>query len=175
MEVSHRGWPSQRQAAQTSAIEGFSEKNTLAVWQLQLSLRMIVTGGLLLVIVARVSAALDADCGFNGMLTSGTCTCTAPWHGRECSSLNLLPVNLNQRGLKENGKSTWGGSILKGKDDAKWYMWAAEMVDGCGLTSWTRQYGPPSGLLLCTSIGLIGLKNAVGIHDVAWVQAWPSV
>jgi len=59
----------------------------------------------------------------------------------------LAPATLDSD-FKEDGVSTWGGSIVykeeadpsqtkaKGSGGGSWHMYAAEMLGGCGITSW---------------------------------------
>jgi len=63
------------------------------------------------------------------------CECPPIWAGERCETLRLQPAKLNN-GLRLVNTTTWGGGI--GKDAAgKWHMYAARMVNGCGLKSWT--------------------------------------
>lgn len=92
---------------------------------------------LLVVAVPSLACNSDADCSYNGACQSSGCRCTAAWSGPSCSTLNLLPATRGA-GLHDIGSnmSSWGGSVLKG-DDEKYHMWSSEMVNHCGLDTWT--------------------------------------
>ena len=47
------------------------------------------------------------------------------------------PVPIPANGFRRDTTSSWGGSVLQ-SDDGHWWMWSAEMVDHCGIDSWTR-------------------------------------
>ena len=60
--------------------------------------------------------------------------------GDRCQTLALLPTG-RKTGLRlTNGRdgniSTWGGGILQ-DENGVYHMWAAEMLEGCGIDSWT--------------------------------------
>eukprot|EP01064_Diplonema_japonicum_P007509 TRINITY_DN15134_c0_g1_i1.p1 TRINITY_DN15134_c0_g1~~TRINITY_DN15134_c0_g1_i1.p1 ORF type:complete len:386 (+),score=80.96 TRINITY_DN15134_c0_g1_i1:34-1191(+) len=77
----------------------------------------------------------DADCSLNGVCSSGQCDCDPAWGGADCGVLQLLPTP------KANGmhvkSSTWGGSIHKDPVSGKWYMFASEFINNCGLQNWS--------------------------------------
>eukprot|EP01062_Namystynia_karyoxenos_P040429 TRINITY_DN29489_c4_g1_i1.p1 TRINITY_DN29489_c4_g1~~TRINITY_DN29489_c4_g1_i1.p1 ORF type:complete len:443 (+),score=86.05 TRINITY_DN29489_c4_g1_i1:89-1330(+) len=83
-----------------------------------------------------------ADCFHNGeCTTAGECRCELPWSGPQCSVLLRLPADPaagfhspHDDGAPRN-VSSWGGSVLKG-DDGKYHMFAAEMVQSCGIEWW---------------------------------------
>ena len=88
-----------------------------------------------------------------GECQAGVCVCEKPWRGPECSSLALGPAS-RAGGYNIARTTSWGGSILRdsssshssadgdvagaGVTQATYWMWAAEMVDHCGLGAWTR-------------------------------------
>ena len=86
----------------------------------------------------------DADCSYNGVCTTptGACSCLPQWQGPHCASLRLLP-SPRSAGLQDAdspfswdaARSYWGGSVLQG-DDGRYHMWAAEIVQGCGIWTW---------------------------------------
>ena len=83
------------------------------------------------------TASADFDCGFNGVCQeTGVCRCDKPWQGVQCSTLDLAPAS-RAGGYKVSRTTSWGGSVLRDANGTYW-MWAAEMVDHCGLGAWTR-------------------------------------
>lgn len=85
------------------------------------------------------SCTSKADCSYNGACTdAGVCKCHPQWMGLHCGQLNLAPTKLGS-GLKSSDAdgfiSSWGGSVLRG-DDGTYHMWAAEMVNHCGIVVW---------------------------------------
>jgi hypothetical protein len=80
------------------------------------------------------------DCGLNGVCRSGKCVCRPAWTGDRCQTLALLPANLSAgyRHVTESGQniSSWGGSVIWSSEDKLWHMFAAEMLNSCGLTAW---------------------------------------
>eukprot|EP01052_Picozoa_sp_SAG31_P061483 SAG31_NODE_20555_length_571_cov_0.864407_1_plen_133_part_10 len=87
----------------------------------------------------------EFDCSLNGKCDtpSGQCMCGAGWTGPRCSTLRLQPAERNS-GLHsvDDGRptSSWGGVVnkLPGGPSTGWGMVAAEMVNHCGIDSWTR-------------------------------------
>mmetsp|Transcript_14870 Transcript_14870/g.22875 ORF Transcript_14870/g.22875 Transcript_14870/m.22875 type:complete len:445 (+) Transcript_14870:143-1477(+) len=102
-------------------------------------------------------------CSYNGCWISnaktddsGTCNCYPQWTGTSCTVLNLLPAKRNgglhspydskdrdhDKNKKNNGviskrkTSSWGGSILLDKATGVWHMYAAEMINNCGIDYW---------------------------------------
>eukprot|EP01043_Picozoa_sp_COSAG02_P075543 COSAG02_NODE_15626_length_1154_cov_1.003791_1_plen_140_part_01 len=60
------------------------------------------------------------------------------WTGEYCSLLNFEPAASVQQGIYEPGVSTWGGSVIKSEVDGLYHAHAAEMLEGCGISSWTH-------------------------------------
>ena len=76
----------------------------------------------------------DANCWGNGECVSGVCKCDAGWIGTNCTRLDLRPAPvISAYGMKPN-VSSWGG--LPTKVNGTWHLHCAEMVNGCGLSSW---------------------------------------
>ena len=73
----------------------------------------------------------DSDC-YGGRCLAGRCLCSPMWRGTSCETLSLVPAALDS-GLRLINTTTWGGGILQ--DDTTWHMYAARMVDNCGLKS----------------------------------------
>ena len=87
----------------------------------------------------------DEDCSLNGIcqLSTATCLCDAAWGGDVCSTLNLLPVPADPAAAVAvaypppddfNTTTSWGGSVVKA-EDGLYHMFAAEMLNSCGMTT----------------------------------------
>eukprot|EP00662_Eupelagonemidae_sp_cell21_P058010 gene58010-biopygen33283 len=60
-----------------------------------------------------------------------------PSPGAQCERLDLLPADPAKGGLRAEGVSSWGGSVLHDAGgDGLWHMFAAVMEGGCGLHAW---------------------------------------
>eukprot|EP00039_Didymoeca_costata_P015408 m.261565 g.261565 ORF g.261565 m.261565 type:complete len:398 (+) comp16218_c0_seq1:46-1239(+) len=99
-------------------------------------------------VLASSPCSTDWDCSLNGECQSGRCVCDPAWNdGANCSKLQFQDVGkpttpqCNAPGCAFHGNSTvntsttWGGSVIKGHD-GKFHMYAAEMVNNCGLGDW---------------------------------------
>jgi hypothetical protein len=102
--------------------------------------------------VCRADCSTDEDCSLNGLCTNGKCVCDDGWITIEgsdspnCGNLDFLPSPISECGPGcafhggdggiDQKTSSWGGSVLKG-DDGKYWMFAAEMAQGCSLKHWT--------------------------------------
>eukprot|EP01060_Flectonema_neradi_P014031 TRINITY_DN2074_c0_g1_i3.p1 TRINITY_DN2074_c0_g1~~TRINITY_DN2074_c0_g1_i3.p1 ORF type:complete len:495 (+),score=81.02 TRINITY_DN2074_c0_g1_i3:95-1486(+) len=75
------------------------------------------------------------DCSRNGNCVNGFCSCFPQWTGAHCSVLNLIETGTDL-GLEQTDISTWGGSVLYDETDGLYHMWAAEMVNSCGIRVW---------------------------------------
>lgn len=73
-----------------------------------------------------------ADCQYNGICISNNCQCNQGWHGPDCGTLNLAPA-LPANGFRQDGKSTWGGSIQRFGPRGLYVLLAAEITNGCGV------------------------------------------
>lgn len=84
----------------------------------------------------------DLDCSLNGICKDSTdgntiCLCDPAWRGTRCQYLNFAPASRNN-GFRIENTVTWGASILPDdRKDGVWVAFAAKMVNGCGLGSWT--------------------------------------
>ena len=83
----------------------------------------------------------DEGCSLNGVCSpNGVCVCDPSWRGTSCEVLRLLPA-ARDSGLRsvDGGRptSSWGGAVHR-QPDGTWGMLAAEMVNHCGIDSWTR-------------------------------------
>ena len=76
----------------------------------------------------------DHACNLNGACEGGACVCDRGWTGANCSALNLQPARA-RAGFRLANASSWGGSALR-LADGRWHMFAAVMLEGCGLTTW---------------------------------------
>lgn len=105
--------------------------------------RLLAFASLLVAGAAATGCRTALDCGYNGRCdaASGRCACRAAWSGAACGTLNLLPAS-RRAGLQTVeadglNTSSWGGQVLRGAD-GKWHMLAAEFVNHCGVSAWTR-------------------------------------
>eukprot|EP01060_Flectonema_neradi_P014032 TRINITY_DN2074_c0_g1_i4.p1 TRINITY_DN2074_c0_g1~~TRINITY_DN2074_c0_g1_i4.p1 ORF type:complete len:497 (+),score=88.48 TRINITY_DN2074_c0_g1_i4:95-1492(+) len=76
------------------------------------------------------------DCSRNGNCVNGFCSCFPQWTGAHCSVLNFLPAESSALGFRVQNDSSWGGSVLYDETDGLYHMWAAEMVNSCGIRVW---------------------------------------
>ena len=101
------------------------------------------------------SCSDDASCSFNGVCKQsegaggGSCDCIPGWKGIACEQLDLqdaagtgtrftgATAGLNLLSAAGNWTSTWGGSVVKGKD-GNFHMFAAMMVNHCGINAWLQ-------------------------------------
>ena len=116
---------------------------------------------LLLVHVVQISRAAgatstctaDVDCSLNGICLDDAggntkCHCDPAWTGKRCQYLNFEPAS-RDNGFRIEGTVTWGASILPDdrSEGGAWVAFAAKMVNGCGLNSWTTN----SAVVVATS------------------------
>jgi len=83
----------------------------------------------------------DVDCQMNGKCTSKVCVCRLPWSGPSCAELVRLPADISAgydspHGSDKTTKSSWGGSILLDEHGGLYHMYAAEMLNDCGIDYW---------------------------------------
>ena len=108
---------------------------------------------LLLAVSGTTTCKTGSDCSMNGICYVDRCVCEAGWTGTHCDQMSLKPANLKggYDSPHNGGKtSSWGGGILK--INGTFHMYAAEMMNFCGIESWE----PNSRVVHATS------KNAVG-------------
>ena len=81
-------------------------------------------------------------CSLNGVCDgSGSCVCDAPWGGGLCERLIFAPGIETACGKlcayhgHLNDTTSWGGSVVRGKDGT-YYMFVAQMTNGCTLGQW---------------------------------------
>jgi len=84
---------------------------------------------------ARGACHSDIDCSLNGLCKRGACECDAAWSGDHCETLELMPAAL-ENGYKQQGRASWGGSVIKDRDT--YHMFVEELVNGCGLNTYAR-------------------------------------
>ena len=99
----------------------------------------------------------DADCSYNGRCTATSpsgaagaagarpgggmnCVCSNAWVGDRCQTLRLTAASKHAGYRAVDGgrnTSSWGGGVLWDSKTQLFHMWAAEMLDHCGINSWT--------------------------------------
>ena len=81
------------------------------------------------------------DCSLNGLCAAGTCVCDAAWHGAQCAQLSLVPAATIDPAYPpaswKGNTTSWGGSVVRDEDTGKFHMYLAEMLNGCGMNTWT--------------------------------------
>ena len=86
----------------------------------------------------------DEGCELNGIcdVATGSCKCETAWGGETCSTLQLLPAKHGAgyrnytRTTTELQTSSWGGGAIFDEETALWNMYAAEIMEGCGMNDW---------------------------------------
>ncbi len=94
-------------------------------------------------LVAAVSLACKeaSDCSHNGQCVQGACECRPAFAGPTCGKFAFdtldESIGTGLRTVFPDGQqvSSWGGTIHR-HDDGKYHMWAAEMVNFCGIKTW---------------------------------------
>jgi len=83
-----------------------------------------------------IACETDIDCNLGGRCDEVTklCQCAKEWKGDDCSLLDLLPAELDN-GYRPESSSSWGGKIVP-DGTGKYHLYAAAMVEKCGLTTW---------------------------------------
>eukprot|EP01052_Picozoa_sp_SAG31_P051667 SAG31_NODE_12378_length_946_cov_1.010626_1_plen_235_part_00 len=88
--------------------------------------------------VGRAPCAESSDCNGGVCDSAGQCRCPVLWEGAACEKLRLAPADPHGSGLRLPATTTWGGGIVPDPQiDGSWHMYAARLVGGCGLKSWT--------------------------------------
>ena len=105
-----------------SVLATFGSKVFILVWYLQLAA------------VAAICKT-EMDCQLNGICSQGSCICDSGWRGEACEELDLLPVDSLTPAYGSNGTTSWGGSVVK-SSTGSFHMFAAEMANSCGMTTW---------------------------------------
>eukprot|EP01064_Diplonema_japonicum_P014473 TRINITY_DN22122_c0_g1_i1.p1 TRINITY_DN22122_c0_g1~~TRINITY_DN22122_c0_g1_i1.p1 ORF type:complete len:365 (+),score=53.71 TRINITY_DN22122_c0_g1_i1:46-1140(+) len=119
---------------------------------------------LLLLAGAASGCVTNIDCWMNGVCTNGACHCSKGWKGENCTQLNLQPAPVvGAYGYAPN-VSSWGG--LPTKIDGKWHLHAAEMTNGCGLSSW----GKNSRVIHAVSDNMTGPYSRQDVTLGAWAH-----
>jgi len=91
---------------------------------------------LLLALLIVVYGCLTAkDCSLNGECISSKCVCDPGWSSDACNVLAFEDASTDT-GYHNKTFASWGGLPIKG-DDGMYHLFAAEMVNGCLLNSWT--------------------------------------
>lgn len=85
-----------------------------------------------------------------GVCTGGKCVCDVAWHGDQCQELSLVApksvVPAYPPASWKGNTTSWGGSVVRaptgeqgadGKAVAQYHMFLAEMLNGCGMQTWT--------------------------------------
>lgn len=86
----------------------------------------------------------EEGCSLNGVCSSSskTCVCDAPWGGASCETLQFAPGIESACGKlcayhgNKNDTTSWGGSVVRAEEDGKYYMFVAQMTNGCTLGQW---------------------------------------
>jgi hypothetical protein len=82
----------------------------------------------------------DLSCQLNGICTAGKCVCDPAWKGDACEQLSLVPAKSLDPAYPpaawKLNTTSWGGSVVKA-EDGKYHMFAAEMLNSCGMSTWT--------------------------------------
>ena len=105
---------------------------------------MLIALGFALVDAAPTPCASDEGCQLNGHCAAGRCLCDAGWVGPDCGRLDLVAGPPPRRsGLLADGsaadrgiRSSWGGSVVRDAADGTYSMFAAAMLEGCGIDAW---------------------------------------
>lgn len=115
------------------------------------------------------ACAKDLDCSLNGVCNAGACTCDAGWTGTKCQTLDFIPAerksgyrNINDPVM--GNTSSWGGGGWYDAKDQKWYMWASEMSDHCGMHTWTTN----SQTIRASSSTATGLYKREALQFPIW-------
>ena len=118
-----------------------------------LSLQLLLTAQISR--AAGATCTTDVDCFLNGICLDDAaaggntkCHCDPAWTGKRCQYLNFEPAS-RDNGFRIEGTVTWGASILPDdrSEGGAWVAFAAKMVNGCGLNSWTTN----SAVVVATS------------------------
>jgi hypothetical protein len=80
--------------------------------------------------------SVTGDCSLNGDCVAGVCACDSAWSGSpSCDVISILPANKSEGYHNSSGISSWGGMSIADESGA-WHLFAAEMLNKCGLGSW---------------------------------------
>jgi hypothetical protein len=84
---------------------------------------------------------VDEDCSLNGVCqANGSCRCDAAWGGDACQLLQLVPpakvIPAYPPPELAANTTSWGGSVIADPKTGLWHMYAAEMLNGCGMSTW---------------------------------------
>lgn len=84
------------------------------------------------------ACANAADCHLNGDCVGGRCACDSQWSASpDCSTMAFaLQDKAARPGYYNATESSWGGNPVQDKD-GKYHLFHAQMLNGCGLGSWT--------------------------------------
>ena len=96
---------------------------------------------LTLVAHVRGTCFSDADCSYNGRCVDKDCVCESAWRGVACDELQLLSASStggysSHHGPEASRTSSCGCSVLFDDKDGRWHMFAAEMINDCGIDYW---------------------------------------
>ena len=81
--------------------------------------------------------ASRADCGLAGECRGGRCVCERPFSGPNCTQLALARADPAAfRAIYRADSASWGGSPLYDSRSGTLHIFAADMVNHCGLNSW---------------------------------------
>ena len=89
------------------------------------------------------------DCELNGKCTNKKCQCKPAFTGNFCQYINAKPGARNL-GYQKTNFSQWGSSSIYDAKADKWYGFAVEMVNNCGINACC---GPNSHIVRTVSDG----------------------
>jgi hypothetical protein len=82
------------------------------------------------------ACSTTSDCSLNGDCISGSCVCDPWWSGSaSCDVLAITSAN-KSLGYRNATYASWGGMSIQ-DDSGTWQLFAAQMLNHCGLSSWT--------------------------------------
>ena len=113
---------------------------------------------------ANVRCSNDEDCSLNGVCVNNSCLCDPGWTtlpfgpnntlSPGCGYLDFLPSPISACGNAcafhggdggvDRKTTSWGGSVLF--EDGRYWMFAAEMANHCGLGQWTTNSRVQNGI-----------------------------
>lgn len=88
----------------------------------------------------------DADCNLNGVCNSNRCACDRGWTGVTCGVLDVQPVQVVDNAAYSGviwpptrNMSAWGGNVIPPQTaGGSFELYASEMVNHCGLSTWQK-------------------------------------
>lgn len=91
--------------------------------------------------VRTLQCQTDDDCSLNGVCSGGSCKCDPAWGGQSCELLQLVPppavIPAYPPPELLHNTTSWGGSVIADPSTGKFHMYVAEMINGCGMSTWS--------------------------------------